>query len=106
MFLSSVCFVVDLLRLVVVLPTVSFFVVFVLTVQMEKFNSTRSSDRILFVNMLQIWKFKYFRHCWIIKCVDLKPILFVINMDVASSSKVFNTLDYVFLSIVFANLNQ
>ena len=30
----------------------------------------------------------------------LEPVIFAINLDVASSSKVFSTFDYVFLSIV------
>ena len=35
-----------------------------------------------------------------IKCVGFEPIIFAINMYVASSSKFLNTLDSVFLSIV------
>ena len=37
---------------------------------------------------------------FIIKCVGLKSIIFAINLNVASSSKVFITFDFVFLSIV------
>ena len=48
------------------LPTVSFFVVFALAVQMIKFNPTESLNQIMFVSMLQIWNLRYFRHCWII----------------------------------------
>ena len=54
----------------------------------------------LFVSMLQILNLRYFKHCWIIKCVGLKPILFTINMDAASSSKVFSMFDFVFLLVV------
>ena len=51
------------------LTMVNFFVVFVLSVHMAKFDPVDSLDQILFVNMLQIWNLKYFKHCWIIKCV-------------------------------------
>ena len=44
------------------LPTVNFFVIFVLTIQITKFDSIELSDQILFVNMLQIWNLKYLRH--------------------------------------------
>ena len=37
---------------------------------------------------------------WIIKCVGVEPIIFFINLNTASSSKVFNTLNYTFLSIL------
>ena len=70
------------------LLTVIFFVVFKLAIQMAKFGPTKSSDQILLINMLQIWNLRYFRHCWIIKCVGLEPIIFSINMDSTSSSKV------------------
>ena len=33
----------------------------------------------------------------IIKCLGLEPITFSLNLDVALSSKVFNTFDFVFL---------
>ena len=39
-----------------------------LPVHMTKFNSTESS-------------YRYFRDFWIIKYVDLEPILFCINLD-------------------------
>ena len=67
---------------------------------MAKFDPTQSSYQILFNNMLQIWNLKYYRHFWIIKYVGLEPILFAINLDVGSSSKVISTIDFVFLSIV------
>ena len=60
------CFVIDLFQLVVVLLTVSFFMVFASTVQMVKFDSIESSDQILLVSILQIRNLKYFMH-WIIK---------------------------------------
>ena len=47
----AVCFVFDLLQRVVVLPIISFFVVFVLTIQMTKFDRIESSYQILFVSM-------------------------------------------------------
>ena len=99
--LIAACFVVDLLRRVVMLSTISFFIVFTLAIQMVNFDPTESLDQIMFVSMLQIWNLRYFRQCWIIKCVGLKLILFAINMDVASSSKVFCFLDSMFLSITF-----
>ena len=37
---------------------------------------------------------------WIIKCVDLELIFFAINLDVSPTFKVFNTFDYMFISIV------
>ena len=82
------------------LSTISFFMVFALVVQMAKFDPIESSNQIMFVNMLQICNFRYSRHFFIIKCVGRKSILFAINLDATSSSKVFNTLDSVFLSIV------
>ena len=42
-------------------------------------------------------------HFEIFKYVDLKQILYVINFNSMSSSKVFNNFDYVFLSIVLIN---
>ena len=36
----------------------------------------------------------------IIKCVDYKPIHYVINLYVATSFKVFSKFDYMFLSNV------
>ena len=79
---------------------VSFFVVFALPVQRAKVDPKKSSNQILFINMLQIWNLRYSRHFFIIKCVGLDPILFAINLNATSSSKVFSTLNYVFLSIV------
>ena len=40
--------------------------------------------------MLQIWNIRYSRHFWIIKCVGFVPILFAINLNVASFSKVLS----------------
>ena len=36
----------------------------------------------------------------IIKCICLKPIIFALNLSVASYSKVFTTFDFIFISIV------
>ena len=74
--------------------------VFALSVQMIKFDLIELLDQIMFISMPQIYNFRHFRHYWIIKCVDLEPIIFVINMDVVLSSKVFSTRDSVFLLIV------
>ena len=78
------------------LPTVSFFMVFVLIIKTTKFDSTKSSNQILFVNILQILNIRYFRYYWIIKYIGFEPIIFVINMDTASSSKAFNIFYYMF----------
>ena len=40
----------------------------------------------------------YYNHHRIIKCIGFKPIHCAINLDVISSSRVFNEFDYVFLS--------
>ena len=40
-------------------------------------------DRVIRSN--QIYNYRYFRHCWIIKYIGLKSIIFVINMDAASN---------------------
>ena len=50
----AACFVTNLLRWVVVLSTVNFFMVFTLRVPMVKFDMTESSYHIMFINMLQI----------------------------------------------------
>ena len=47
-----------------------------------------------------VLKFRYFRHFFIIKYWGLEPIIFTINLDIASSSKVFSTFDYVFLYLI------
>ena len=43
----------------------------------------------MIVNMLQNLSHMYSSHFKIIKCVSFKPIHYVINLDVASSFKVF-----------------
>ena len=46
-------------------------------------------------------EFRYSRYFFIIKCIGPEPIIFVINLNAVSSSKVFFIiLDYVFLSMV------
>ena len=47
-----VLFVADLLQHVIVLLTVSFFMIFSWAVQMKKFDPIESSDQIMFVSML------------------------------------------------------
>ena len=42
----------------------------------------------------------YFSHHIIIKFVGFEPIYYVINLDVAPSSRVFNKFDSMFLSNV------
>ena len=63
-----------------------------LVVHMIKFDPTGSSNQILFISMLQIKRLRYSRHFLITKCVCFKLILFVINLDVVSSSKVLTLL--------------
>ena len=67
---------------------------------MTKFNPIESLDQILFVSMLHIWNLGYSRHFWINNYVDVEPAFFTINLDIVSFSKVFNTFDFVFISIV------
>ena len=43
---------------------------------------------------------------FIIKYVDLELIVYIINLDVVSSYKVFSTFDSMFLSTYIANLIQ
>ena len=100
------CFVADLLLRVFLSSTIGSSWVFVLAIHMAKFDPIESSYQILFIGMLQIWTFRYSKHFWIIKFVDLEPILFSINLDVASSFKVFNTFDFVFSIDCITNLNQ
>ena len=71
-----------------------------LAILMIKFDSIESSCQIMFVGMLQIYNLRYFKHFWIIKCVVLELILFAINLDVALSFKVFNSFDFMFISII------
>ena len=67
---------------------------------MSKFNPIESLDQIIFIIILQIWNLRYSKHFWIIKYVNLKPLFFVINIDIVSFFKVFNTFDFVFPWIV------
>ena len=64
---------------------------------MIMFDPTELVDQILFVNMLLTCNLRYFRYLRY-----FKSILFsiTINLDVALSSKVFSSFDYLFLSIV------
>ena len=55
---------------------------------MAKFDLTESLEIVL-VGMLQICNLMYTKYFWIIKCIDLESIIFAINLNVASSSKVF-----------------
>ena len=100
--LVTACFVADLLWRVVVLLTISFFVC------VSSSNGKVQSDKVIQSNLVRQyavdWNLRYFRHCWIIKCVGLEPILFAINKDAASSSKAFSTLDFVFSIDCIANL--
>ena len=73
---------------------------------MTKFNSTESSDQILFVSMLQILNLKYFIHFFIVKYIGIESVIFAINLNITSSSKVFITFNFVCSIDCIANPNQ
>ena len=50
------------------------------------------------VNLLQNWNHIYYSHHKIIKYVSFESIHYAINLNVASSSKVFSEFDNMFLS--------
>ena len=50
--------------------------------------------------MLQNLIYIYSSYHRIIKCVGFKPIYCAINLDVASSSKIFSEFDFLFISDV------
>ena len=52
------------------------------------------------VGMLQNWNHRYPTHYRIIKYVGFEPIIYAINLDIASSFKVFSEFDSIFLSNV------
>ena len=86
------CFVIDALRRVFVLSTVSFSVDFHIDILDDKIRIRfdKSSDQIMFINMI-----------WIIEYV-----IFAINFDIASSSKIFNTFLFCLSIHCNANINQ
>ena len=65
----------------------AFLWVFALAVQMIKFDLTESYDQIMFVSILSIYNLRY--------STILQLIIFIINLDAMSSSKVFNIFDFV-----------
>ena len=86
---------------VIMLLTVSFFMSFrVIVVQIAKFDLTISSDQIMFVSMLEIWNLRYSRYFFIIKYIGIELIFFAINLNVVLSFKVYNTFNFMFLSII------
>ena len=62
--------------------------------------SIKTSSQIMIISMLQNLSHMYYSHHKIIKRVSFKSIHCAINLDVASSSKVFSEFDYLFLSDV------
>ena len=64
----------------------------------NKTYSIRQRHQIMTVNMLQNWNHRYYNYYNVIKYVGFKPIIYVINLDTASSSKIFREFDYMFLS--------
>ena len=65
--------------------------------QQNIFDQIEISNQTMIANMLQNWSHMYSIHHKIIKCVGFKSIHCAINLNVLSSSKVFNEFDYVFL---------
>ena len=65
-----------------------------------KFDPIKSSNQILYVSMLQIYNLKYSRYFFIIKCVGLEAIFLLLTLMLHHPLTVFNTFNYVFLSIV------
>ena len=51
----------------------------------------------MIVNMLQNRNHKYYSHYKIIKYLGFELIIYVINLDIASFSKVFNEFNFMFL---------
>ena len=68
----------------------AFLWVFALAVQMIKFDLTESYDQIMFVSILPIYNLRY--------STILQLIIFIINLDAMSSSKVFSIFDFVLRS--------
>ena len=56
--------------------------------------------QIIVVNMLHNWNNKYSSYYMIIKYIDIEQIIYAINLAAASSSKVFNEFNSMFLSNV------
>ena len=88
------CFVADLLQLVVVSSMVSFFMGFLIDNSYDKVRSNKV------INILHIWNLTYLRCFFMIKSVGFELIIFAINLDATSFYKLFSTFDYVFLSII------
>ena len=66
----------------------------------SKIYSIGHRHQIVVVNMLQNFNHRYSSHYKIIKYVGFLSIIYAINLNVASSSKVFNEFDSMFLSNV------
>ena len=50
--------------------------------------------------MLENWSNIYYSHYRIIKCIGFEPIYYVINVDVALSSKVFSEFNCVSIKCI------
>ena len=67
---------------------------------MKKFDMPESSVKIVF-----IWNLRYSRHFLLLN-IHHEPIIFSINLNVVSSSKVFSYFNYMFLLIVLFIINK
>ena len=60
------------------------------------YDQTEIINQIIVANMLQNWNHRYSNQYKIIKCVGFELIHYTINLDAASSSKVFSEFDFFF----------
>ena len=73
----------------------------------SKTYSTEQRHQIIVFNMLQNWNHRYSSHYRIIKYVGFEPIIYVINLDAMSFSKVFIEFDSMFLSnVLLVRINK
>ena len=79
----AICFVTDLLLRVVVLSMINLFVGFRISNSDDKIQFDRVIKSNLVRQYVEIWNLKYSKDFFIIKCVDLESIIFVINLDYA-----------------------
>ena len=53
---------------------------------------TKHIHQIMIANIIQNYNHKHSNHYWIIKYIGFKPIIYAINLEDVSSSKVSNVL--------------
>ena len=72
-----------------------------------KTNLIGQRRQIMIINILKNYNYRNFSHYIIIKYIDFEQIPYVINLNIASSSKVFSKLDFIFLSnILLISINK